>query len=492
MKYFKFNIVLAVCLLNTGILFSQTNCIVPLPPALTSVSVNPDNGTAELRWAHSASTDIAAYIIYTYSNGDGMPIDTVWNPSLTSWSVPTNPGKSISYVVTAHRLSVVPGLPGCTSPLSNAVSTIFCSGILDTCNSRIVLSWNKYTDTPLKVTGYAIFISENGGPLVEKYTTDRNVSSYNFTDFRTGSSYSFVVRAKLEDGTNSGSNRFMITTSMQQPPAWINADYATVNPVKGVDLSFSIDPASAIKTFSIQRNTENSGFTELARVSPSGGKVLYTDEKADVSKLNQYRLSAINNCNNQVRNSDISSNIVLTVRKQDNYIFLDWNRSFDRRESSVTFHVFINKGKGFETAAITADTMHRMDLRDIMYDISSGEACFYIEAFEAGNKYGINSRSRSSQACFEPEEVITVPNVFTPGNDLINDTFRPVLSFTPAEYHLIISDRKGKTLFETYDYAEEWDGSSAGKEDVYLWFLKLKSPSGKLTTKSGTVTMIIK
>jgi gliding motility-associated-like protein len=90
-------------------------------------------------------------------------------------------------------------------------------------------------------------------------------------------------------------------------------------------------------------------------------------------------------------------------------------------------------------------------------------------------------------------ENITVPNVFTPDNDLINDLFRPVLSFTPKNYHLIISDRKGTVLFESADYLEEWDGSKKGNpqsETVCLWFLKVTTPSGKTISKTGTVTLI--
>jgi hypothetical protein len=72
----------------SGSAFSQ-NCITdpPKPPVLTSVSVDPETGNTKFTWTSSASSDIAAYILYTYKNGDGMAIDTIWDPSATSYTV---------------------------------------------------------------------------------------------------------------------------------------------------------------------------------------------------------------------------------------------------------------------------------------------------------------------------------------------------------------------------------------------------------------------
>jgi len=125
--------------------------------------------------------------------------------------------------------------------------------------------------------------------------------------------------------------------------------------------------------------------------------------------------------------------------------------------------------------------------------VSAEEVCFYIEAFEASNPHGITGESRSAQICTVPTEVITVPNVFTPDGDLLNDNFRPVLSFTPKDYHLIITDRNGRVLFETQNHLEEWDGTHNGypqSQGVTLWFLKVSTPSGNSITRTGTVTII--
>lgn len=493
MKYTLSYITLAFCLFLACDLFSQTNCSVPLAPVLTSVSVQSETGKTDFTWSPSPSSGIAAYIIYSYSNGDGMPIDTIWDPSARGWTITTNANKylSVSYVVTAHRLSEVPGLPGCTSPLSNVLSTIFCSTVIDTCNNRITVSWNKYSDFPAKVTGYKILVAENGGPLIEKYTADKNAQSFIVTDFKTNYEYCFTVRAVLENGMFSGSNKACLSTAMKRPPEWINADYATINSQSKTELSFTVDPSSGLNQFLLERKTEgNQGFSEIARLAFQNDQILYTDNQTDITKVNQYRLSALNNCNVPVRSSAIIANMVLSVKQQDENIQLSWNRLIVQTGVSISYNVFADLGNGFVSQSIIPDTSLLVNIRNLMYDISGKEVCFYIEGRENYNAHGIISTSNSSRACVSPAENVTVPNVFTPNNDLRNDRFRPVLSFTPAAYHLTISNRQGKVIFDSYDYLEEWDGNSGDNQNVFLWFLKVKTPSGNEITRTGTVTII--
>ena len=79
-----------------------------------------------------------------------------------------------------------------------------------------------------------------------------------------------------------------------------------------------------------------------------------------------------------------------------------------------------------------ADTSVRLGYKEIMYDISGDEVCFYISAVEAANPHGVTGQSNSQEICTSPEEIITVPNLFTPDNDLLNDFFRPVLRLRPG------------------------------------------------------------
>jgi gliding motility-associated-like protein len=159
------------------------------------------------------------------------------------------------------------------------------------------------------------------------------------------------------------------------------------------------------------------------------------------------------------------------------------------------YHIIINEGSGFhELAAVSpSDSTLTVNYASFMYNITGEYLCFIAGASETGNPYGVAGETSSVSVCTEIIENITVPNAFTPNDDLVNDFFKPFLSFTPIDYYLIITDRKNTTLFESHDWMEVWDGKKKGEslaQGVYLWYLNVKTASGKLIKRSGTVTII--
>ncbi len=475
---------------------AQVNCITdpPLPPELTSVSVVPETGFTVINWSLSPSPDIAAYIIYTFKNSDGMPVDTIWDPLITSFTIPTVSTKyySTSYVVAAMRL------PRCTSILSNSLATIYLEADVDSCKRTITLKWNSYNHLPKNVESYSIFSSLNNQGFSELENIVPDSTNYTISNFLSDQSYCFYLQANLEDGTVSKSNSICIITRIQKPPAWINADYATISDDKEIALSFTIDDDTDISTYSLEKKTGYSGsFSEIKRFEGIKGSIAYTDYDADLKRVNFYRLSALNNCNIPLTTSNISSNIVLSLKKEGDDIVLSWNpyRKWNGEVSS--YRLYSDTGEGYVEKNLipSSDTTFSVSYKDIMYNISANRICFYISSTETGNPYNITGESRSSAACTEPAELITVPNLFTPDNDLLNDLFKPVLSFTPADYHLIINDRFGKKVFDSRNSLEEWDGTEKGSpapQGVYLWFLDLTTPSGERIKRTGTVTIIRK
>ncbi len=476
--------------------FAQTGCQVPLvPPVLASVSVHPETGMTNLEWTLSPESNIAGYIIYTYIEDQGSrgdPVDTLWNPGISTYSY-INPGYkyfSTSYVVTALRL------PDCEGPFSNILNTIFTEASLDTCNTEIHVSWNAYSSYPQNVTGYTVLVSVNGGNYTEAGIVSQEVTSYILDDFEPDSEYCFVVRANLEGGKYSTSNKSCVLTRMQTPPQWINADYATVTSAGDISLEFTIDPSSEIDLFSLEKKSGLSGtFNEIALVRTDVGSVTFTDKDADPSIVNYYMLSAINSCNVRANSSNIASNIVLSLEGTGNEIRLVWNKYRNWLGSVSGYRIFMDTGSGFiEVASVEpSDTLFSVSIPEIIYNVTTGEACFYVTAGEISNPHGITGESKSREICFVIEEVITVPNLFTPDGDSRNDLFKPVIAFSPSDYQLIISNRQGKVLFRSNDFSEAWDGSDYGDpvpEGVYMWVMRLTTPAGKKLNRTGTITVL--
>jgi gliding motility-associated-like protein len=474
--------------------FSQADCVTdpPSPPVLTSVTVQPETGNTLFTWTLSPSSGIAAYILYSYKNGDGLAIDTIWDPAATSYSLSSTATKyfSVSYVVAAMRM------PRCTSIFSNVLTSIFEGATIDTCLKKIIVSWNSYSSVPIKVNSYTVLFSINGGNYTATQEFDAAVTSFTLNDFDINVEYCFIVHANLDGGAFSSSNRSCLSTGMQRPPQWINADGASVNSDGKVDLSFTIDPLSEIRHFRLERKSgPDDQFQQISEPTSVNGSVIYTDNQANTNTINYYRLSAINSCNLPVMVSNIASNIVLSSEMSGNDIVLKWNPYRTWLGDIESYKLFVNSGKGYEEKVVIAatDSIYVLGYKQIMYDISIEDVCFYLTSAERFNPYGISGQSKSSESCISLIEIITVPNLFTPDNDLKNDLFKPVLSFSPLEYHLIISNRPGKIIFETRDYLQEWDGTLRGDqqpEGVYIWFLKLTTPSGKVLSRTGTITLI--
>jgi gliding motility-associated-like protein len=71
----------------------------------------------------------------------------------------------------------------------------------------------------------------------------------------------------------------------------------------------------------------------------------------------------------------------------------------------------------------------------------------------------------------EADSPFLVPNAFTPNNDGLNDTFRPVVDYERVRmFSMVIYNRWGQLIFETTNPAEGWDGKDA-MVGIYSWVI---------------------
>jgi gliding motility-associated-like protein len=89
------------------------------------------------------------------------------------------------------------------------------------------------------------------------------------------------------------------------------------------------------------------------------------------------------------------------------------------------------------------------------------------------------------------QHLISIPNVFTPNQDGIND-FYLVAAEGITDYSIVIINRWGNVVFDSDDINVPWDGNSNGNacsEGVYFYIIRAKSGSEELI-KQGNITLI--
>ena len=93
-----------------------------------------------------------------------------------------------------------------------------------------------------------------------------------------------------------------------------------------------------------------------------------------------------------------------------------------------------------------------------------------------------NQCSDSVQHSILVEDVLIyyVPNTFTPDDDEFNQSFQPVFTsgFDPYDFHMMIFDRWGELIFESFNANEGWDGTYNGKvvqDGTYTWNIEFKT-----------------
>ena len=472
--------------------YGQDDEEAPAAPTLLFATINKDNGYTELLWTSNTEPDLAGYAVYNFRNGEGYIIDSVFNISATSYSFrnPWSESRQECYVIAAFDVSRN------ISRLSNELCTVYSMANPDPCNNLIGVSWTSYKSFPYEVLRYDVMVSENSGPYYLAESAGSNENGISLGNITEGSRYDFIIKAVLENGQSSSSNPTSAVASLTTLPRWINADYATVTDDGEIELSFHIDSSSDIDTFALQRRTGYSGPYQQIELFTGGDteSLSYTDRSARTDEINFYRLSAVV-CREYALTSNTASNLKLSLTNTGNEIILNWNRYRQWLGSVSSWTILADKGKGFEYEATVSpdDTLYVISIPGIMHELKKDELCFKIRATETGNPHGINGESVSGNACTTIEELVTLPNVFTPDGDGINDLFRPVMTFTPTEYRLTISDRRRKVVFETSDHTESWDGTSGGSpvaQDVYMWFLRVTTPSGLSIDRTGTITVV--
>jgi gliding motility-associated-like protein len=108
----------------------------------------------------------------------------------------------------------------------------------------------------------------------------------------------------------------------------------------------------------------------------------------------------------------------------------------------------------------------------------------YVVTLVASTPFGCTDTVQSIVNVVK-ELIFYVPNTFTPDGDDFNETFQPVFTsgYDPFDFHLMIFNRWGELIFESYDASIGWDGTYGGKanggelvkDGTYVWKIEVKT-----------------
>jgi len=200
-----------------------------------------------------------------------------------------------------------------------------------------------------------------------------------------------------------------------------------------------------------------------------------------------------------VAQSNIASNLVLTAASAELRNNLVWNTYRNWLGGVLNYQIYRSIGSADPVLVATtspADTAWTDDISVYQNTEIPGIFCYYVIATEApDNPYGITGISRSNVSCIDIEPRVFIPNAIVLNSSIPqNRLFRPVFTFAPAEYNMVIYNRWNNLVFETEDYLESWDGMINGKteatQDTFVYFIRFKSAGGKEYTMNGNITVI--
>ncbi len=465
----------------------------PDPPVLEFVTVNPVTGWALLQWTPSPSPEVNCYLVYIYSNPLlADVIDTVRSTSVTNYTHFLSDARynSVSYVVTAVD-STTADLSWNKSEFSNPLSTIYLAAKNDSCKQRIELSWTPYINPAHPAERYELWVSAGGAPAVLHETIALTDTSYFFDGYGPSIRYCFYITASGATGGLSTSNMQCLTSGSETAPSWIRTDAITVE--DGIlKVTGSYDQATDMLGYITERyKPESQIWTLTGTAAGLNGIVTIPVTAGDTSSINLYRISALNNCGREVASSLPARNIVLKSSTSGTRIDLLWNNPLPA--GGAVFSAWRDIGQGWEeVASLLSDTIWSEDYSMFASAVSSASVAYYVTAADPGAPAGA-PLFLSNITLVRSTENIFMPNAFTPDDDGVNDFFIPVMTFTPSKYEFRIFSRTGVMLFHTSSHGTGWDGRHNDKpmpSGVYLWSLRLNTPSGRSEQRTGTVTIL--
>ena len=491
----------------------------PDAPVVTHVDVHPELQDAEVHWTPSPAADLAGYIIYLCTGGFQTPIDTIFDPTATSYlNLQSNAGSLIeSYNVAAFDSCYVGGMPDPGAASQQCATTISLQATRTACEDFAVLSWMGAYGWEGSVVEGQIFGNEEvppgsgpwGGPVLLG-TVGPGVTSWVHEGAGLGSNWRYHVALVTSTGATGLSNRRTVSFDYPAVPQGTNIRRATVDDATGgVEVVVDLDPSSLEPhRYHLERKRagDDDAFYAPVAVQSAVGSLgamplVFLDTAVSTeATAYTYRLSIENACGDVVGSTESATTVLLSGIPDAELMrnTLSWTPYAGFPGSVAAYRVYRRAQRdGVPELVATLPpyvTTHEDDVSDRFEQ--PGDFCYVIEAVDSQDSPtgGINF-ALSNAVCLTQPPLIWVPNAILTSSEIeSNRVFRPVIGFADlGTYVLEVYGRWGDVLFATNDFEQGWDGTWNGalvKEGAYGFSLVVQDGAGRAYTQSGLVYVL--
>jgi gliding motility-associated-like protein len=478
-----------------GIFSDQT---APAIPTITSVTVNPATGQAELNWSVNPSGDTDGYIVYACNGTTVNLIDTVFGESTIPSAGPEC--YLLSAIDTCY--SGTPPSPN-TSPTGSVCNcTIFLSPSTYTlCDTSIDFSWSAYSGWNSGVDYYVLVHSIDGVNFnpVDTVNGTTLTGTHEFTSISSGTHYYGVV-AYSSTGAISASNIQTINITYPTPPSINYLTSVSVNSSKEIEITVRTEATLVPHKYILQRKNLYAPYDWEYHmdITQSATNIVFTDTDVNSDDIiYDYRVIVQNPCGYYLDTTNVGRNIRLRGANNSELLLnsLNWSEYVEWENGVQEYRILRSIDGAAETLASTNTVGQLAFSEDLEPFLSSkGQFCYRIQANSEPISYFPNETfsSYSNKKCLDQEPLIWIPNAIMIHGE--NQLFFPVISFADTSaYTMNIFSRWGDYVFETDKLSEKWDGQMNGDyvhENAYVYYITVKDGRGVLHERRGLITVL--
>ena len=460
----------------------------PAVPPLLMVTVE-NNTSDSISWRRSYEPDFDHYVLWweqPVASGVWVAVDSMYNVLDTTY---THFGLNTLNNSYCYRLQVV-DICGYRSDLDS--SRIHCTIDLEASPGidQALLSWNPYIGWD-SVYAYDVYRVQNYDTNATQYlgSTSGGITTFIDSTVVCYEDYCYRIRAREFGGFHEKS---WSDTSCALPihipnPIPLYICSATVVNDTFVEISWMLPPSSNAAMLFLDRSIDGQTWSQIQMLPPSAQS--FTDVNVNVhDRSYYYRISMIDSCGDLGPFSNIGRTILLQADVPNGLPFLDWNPYEDWSGGVLTYTIEVLNDATQTWQVVTSNSGSVTNFMDGITNIDQPIYCYRIIADESAGA----CRSMSNIDCVPIGPSLYIPNAFTPNGDGLNEEFQ-LKGLYIAEFHLMMFDRWGALIFESFDINYSWDGMYHGKaaqEGVYVWLVSSRGFDETRIDRRGSCTLI--